>query len=197
VIAKPTSPTESPKSLRPPQFGLRTLLAAVTACAALMAIVRLQWFSPIGVGMLAFLAVSIFLHVAGNVLGTRLRELGDRPDANLDKPTIIRRRLGPQDFAPATRLSQRQSLGWSIIIASSIGVTSGAIGGGLWTFLAGGGHVGAFNIAVGVIAFAVLGGIAAFATVGFVQVLSGAIWQALTGSPALPHAPHLSDHESN
>jgi hypothetical protein len=196
VITTPKSKRENLKSLRPPQFGLRTLLAAITAIAALLAIVRLQWLSPIGVGLLVFLAVSVFLHVAGNILGTRLRELGDRPDTIPDPPTFARS-LRPQDFAPATRLGQRQSLGWTIIIASSIGVTSGAIGGGLWTFLAGRGQVGPLNIAVGVIAFAVLGGIAAFATVGFVQVLLGAIWQALTGSPALPHAPHASDHERN
>jgi hypothetical protein len=67
---------------------------------------------------------------------------------------------------------------------------SGAVGGGLWTFLAGRGHVGLFNIGVGVIAFAILGGLLAFATVSFTQVLLGAIWQAMntsaTSAPADP-----------
>jgi hypothetical protein len=85
----------------------------------------------------------------------------------------------PQDFAPATQLSRRNSLGWTIVLASSIGVTSGAVGGGLWTFLAGRGQIGVAHIATGVIAFAMLGGMAAFATVGFTQVLLGAIWQAM------------------
>jgi hypothetical protein len=39
-----------------------------------------------------------------------------------------------------------------------------------------------FDIAIGVIAFAILGGIAAFAIVGFTQVLFGAYWQAMHGS---------------
>ena len=69
-----------------------------------------------------------------------------------------------------------------IIAASSIGTTTGAVGGGLWTFAAGHGNAGPLNIVVGVIAFAVLGGIASFAIFGFAQVLGGAIWQAIGSS---------------
>jgi hypothetical protein len=154
------------------------MLVAVALCGVLFALLR--WLDPIAVAAIAFLAASLFCHVAGNAIGTRLREIGDHPDGHgIDRPAPGIRRPQPQDFAPATRLGQRQSLGWSIIIAVSMGVASGAIGGGLWTFLAGRGHVALLSIAVGVIAFAVLGGIAAFAVVAFVQVLAGAIWQAL------------------
>ena len=77
-------------------------------------------------------------------------------------------------ISPPQRISSRgSSLGWMIIIASSIGTTTGAVGGGLWTFVAARGQVGPFDIVVGVIAFAVLGGLAAFATFGFAQVLAG------------------------
>ena len=106
-------------------------------------------------------------------------------------PEIGIRRPRPQDFAPATQLSQRRSLGWTIVVASSVGVTSGAIGGGLWTFLAGRGHVALLNIAVGTIGFAVLGGMAAFAMAGFAQVLAGAIWPAI-GPPAGTAPPESS-----
>ena len=144
---------------------------------------------PIAVAGIAFLALSIFCHVAGNCLGMRLREIGDQPQFPADQSPRPRGRATPQDFAPVTRLGSRHSLGWTIIVASSIGVTSGAIGGGLWTFLAGHGHVGIEHIAIGVIAFAFLGGMAAFATVAFTQVLCGAIWQALHGPPASTNIP--------
>src|SRR6186997_1653790 len=175
-MAAPNPRIQNPKSLRPPQFGLRTLLVLVTAIAVLLAL--RQWISPVMIAAIAFLAASIFLHVSGNAIGTRLRQIGDLPESFAPDvpPQPIRRAPQPQDFAPATPLSRKSCLGWMIIAASSIGATSGAVGGGLWTFAAGHGRVGALNIIVGVIAFAVLGGIAAFATFAFAQVLSGAIW---------------------
>jgi hypothetical protein len=178
----PKSKIENPKSLRPPQFGLRTLLLAVAGCAVLCALSR--WLHPAAVGALAFLAVSIFFHVAGNAIGTRLREIGDQSNCkDSEKAPIAFYHPRPEDFAPVTPLGQRQSLGWTIIVAISIGVTSGAVGGGLWTFVASRGHADALNIAVGIVAFAVLGGMGAFATAAFAQVLAGAIWQAMKAPP--------------
>jgi hypothetical protein len=182
MITTPKSKIQNPKSLRPPQFGLRTLLLLVAACGALLAL--RQWLDPIAIAALAFLALTVFCHVAGNAIGTRLREIGDQGSTLADdQPTIGIRCPREQDYAPPTHLSQRQSLGWTIVIASSVGVTTGAIGGGLWTFVAAHGQAGLLNIAVGVIAFAVLGGMAAFAVVGFAQVLAGALWQAMKPPP--------------
>src|SRR4051812_7023772 len=117
-MIKPEAKTAPPQSLRPPQFGLRTLLLLVTACGMLLALSR--WTSPVVVVLLVFLAVSIFCHVVGNAIGTRLREIGDgsSPSQSPDEAISFRR---PQahDFAPATRLSERHSLGLSIVIASS------------------------------------------------------------------------------
>src|SRR6185503_3530854 len=136
----------------------RTLLALVAACGGLLAL--RPWLDPIAIAAIAFLALSIFCHVAGNCVGTRLREIGDNlPPDEFTPPRTPPR---PQDFAPVTQLSGRHSLGWTIVIASSVGLASGAIGGGLWTFAASRGHAGLLNIAVGVIAFAILGGLAAF-----------------------------------
>lgn len=180
----------NPKSLRPPQFGLRTLMALVTACAGLLALG--QWLDPIAIAALAFLALSIFCHVAGNCIGTRLREIGDNRDLLRDDSSPYRAPPRAQDFAPVTPLGQRQSLGWSIIVASSVGIASGAIGGGLWTFAVSRGDAGLLNIAVGVVAFGVLGGLAAFATVGFAQVLFGALWQAMSTPPTTGPAGNQS-----
>jgi hypothetical protein len=182
MISNPKSKIANRKSLRPPQFGLRTLLLLVTACGLLLAL--RQWLDPIAIAAITFLALCVFCHVAGNAIGTRLREIGDQPDPTADDlPTVGRISPRVQDFAPTTHLGQRHSLGWTIIIATSVGITTGAIGGGLWTFVTGSGQVGPLNIAVGVIAFAILGGLAAFATAGFTQVLLGAIWQAMKTPP--------------
>jgi hypothetical protein len=182
-----SSPNDHRPGLRPPQFGLRTLMLAVTACAVLLAAAHWLSLSPLVVAALLFLAISIFLHVVGNAIGTRLRAIGDQPETWLADPRDPERRNPrPEDFAPATRLGLRQSLGWSIIVATLAGAIAGGLGGGVWTFLSSHGPLNVFSIAVGVVAFSVLGGLAAFAVVALVQVLSAAIWQALSGTPAAP-----------
>jgi hypothetical protein len=177
----PARPLHSPPddrrpTLRPPQFGLRTLLVVMTVLGAVFALI--PWLPPAGVAILLLFGVSIFCHVAGNAIGTRLRANGDRPiPAPLGRSTFGRPTAA--HFAPATRLSQRQSLGWLIVIATVGGIVAGGFGGGVWTLLTSRGPVGPLNVAVGVIAFGVLGGMAAFATVAFVQVMLGAIWQTV------------------
>jgi hypothetical protein len=192
VPTNPKSEIRNAKSaaLQPPQFGLRTLLALTTVCAALLAL--LQWLHPAAVVLLGFLGLSIFCHVAGNAIGTRLRQIGDSRDAASTGPSAI---VSPQhhDFAPVTQLSRRQGLGWLIVIATSVGIASGAVGGGLWTFVSSRGQVGVSEIAIGIIAFAFLGGMAAFAVFSFTQVLSSAIWQALGHSANQSRAAVISE----
>lgn len=157
---------------------MRSLLLLVTACGVIFA--ASHWLPPIWVAALVLLAFSIFAHVAGNAIGTRLREIGSRKDNRAYELQPAAR--GEPRFAPATRLGQRQHLGWPIVIATFSGIILGGIGGGLWTFLTASREMPIAAIGLGVIAFAALGGILAFATVGFTQVLLGAIWQAMRQS---------------
>src|SRR5437762_8122334 len=98
MAANPKSKIQNPKSLRPPQFGLKTLLALVAACGGLLAL--RQWLDPIAIAAIAFLALSIFCHVAGNCIGTRLREIGDNPNSPREEAPAARLAPRPQDFAP-------------------------------------------------------------------------------------------------
>jgi hypothetical protein len=177
---KPAPDSSPPQSaLPPPQFGLRTLLLAVTACAILAALS--QWVSPIVVACVAFLMLTVMAHVAGNFLGTRLRALGSSQqpdDADAGSLQHGSGKLSRFGFAPATRLGQRYSLGWPIVVAATSGVVAGAAGGTVWTLVSSRGPIGWLNIAVGGLAFAVLGGIIAFAAFGFVQVGLSALRQA-------------------
>jgi len=181
-------PGESPRRLRPPQFGLRTLLIGMAACGLLFSL--LKWLPPIAVAGIVMLAATIFCHVAGNAIGTQLRGLATPvppAEASPVRPPPARR----VPRVPPTALGERKSLGWTIVIATAAGVLGGGLGGGLWTLASSRGAVGPLNIAVGAVAFAVLGGLAAFGIVALAQVLLGAIWQALKPVPSPPAEPQL------
>src|SRR5881409_2789760 len=127
MTANPKSEIQNRELLRPPQFGLRTLLALVAACGGLLAL--RQWLDPIAIAAIAFLALSVFCHVAGNCVGTRLREIGDNPDRPREDLAAARVTPRPDEFAPVTHLGRRHSPGWTVVVASSIGIASGAVGG--------------------------------------------------------------------
>ena len=88
------------------------------------------------IAALVLLALAVIGHVAGNALGTRLRQNGSRPvdEEGLDLPSAKPwpRALSPDEFAPATQLSRRSSLGRPIFVATVLGTIAGGIGGGLW-----------------------------------------------------------------
>jgi hypothetical protein len=168
-VGKPTLP--------PPQFGLRTLLLLVTACAMLAALS--QWVTPVVIACVAFLMLCVVAHVAGNWMGTRLRDAAPRQSPDDVAPAGFEHgKPAAGDFAPASRLGQRTNLGWPIVVAAALGVISGAAGGAVWTLVSSRGPIGWMNVAVGGLAFAVLGGIMAFAACGFVQVGLSALRQA-------------------
>lgn len=137
---------------------------------------------PLAIAALVLLALAVIGHVAGNALGTRLRQNGSRPvdEAGLDLPTVKRwpRALSPDEFAPATQLSRRSSLGRPIFVATVLGTIAGGIGGGLWPAFAARNGPELASIVIGVVAFAVLGGIGTFGMFSFAQVLLGALRQA-------------------
>jgi hypothetical protein len=171
-------PTDYRRPLPPPQFTLRTLILVVTVLAILFALVNVV--HPIVLAGLVLLVLLIAAHVVGNYLGTRLREMGDRPVTKEGGP-IPPRRFFPHvergSFAPQSDLAKKISLGLPVLIVTSAGVLTGGIAGGMWGFLSATSD-GWANIVVGTVAFGFLGGFASFAAFSFTQVILSAIWQA-------------------
>lgn len=171
-------PSDYRRPLRPPQFTLRTLICLITLLAGLFSLVNVV--PPIVIAGLLLLTLLIAAHVAGNVIGTRLREMGDQP-VTKEGRKIPPRQWKPQvdqaSFAPPSDLARQVSLGLPILIVSSAGVLVGGISGGLWGYLTAesGGWT---NIVVGSIAFGFLGGFGSFAAFSFTQVILGAWRQA-------------------
>ena len=174
-----------PPALRPPQFSLRTLLLLVTGFAILSALVNV--LPPLMLAGLVVLLLSIFAHVAGNAIGTRLREIGGRPtELRVGGPEEARPLAvsSVPRCAPQTELSRRQSLGWPVLVVTAAGALAAAVGGGIWTAWLTGAAISALAILTGSIACGALGGFAAFLGFSFVQVGFGALRQAMSPQPA-------------
>ncbi len=166
--------------LRPPTFRLSSLLAVMAIICTCLALLRL--FDPIWAGMFMLFLLIIFAHVAGNALGTQLRDNAhlSRP-LDYDRPDTDQRRIQPANeslFAPSTRLSLRTRLGLWTIIPTGIGVLGGAVGGGwlLWWSMQGQASIG--SMALGVVSCGVLGGLWGFWISSFLSVLGSAVWHA-------------------
>lgn len=185
-------PADYRRALRPPQFTLRMLIGLITLLAAMFALVNVV--HPVVMAGLVLLALLIAAHVAGNVIGTRLREIGDHPVTKEGKeapPRPFDRHVDRNSFAPPSDLARKISLGLPILIVTSAGVLTGGIGGGLWGFLSAGSD-GWLNIVVGTVAFGFLGGFGSFAAFSFTQVILGAWWQASRSSAQ----PYQAENEA-
>jgi hypothetical protein len=171
-------PNEDPDAvLKPPQFTLRTMLVVVTAVACLLAVMT-------AVGSFWSLAILLFLalisaHVAGNAVGTRLRNHSARrptgPRAAVPHPAT------PREFTSPKRLTVPARLHWITLVMAGGGALAGGYFGG--SALAGN-YPEATTAAVvlGVVSSGVLGGFAGFAGSSFVSVVRQALSEAHAGS---------------
>lgn len=157
--------------LAPPRFGLKTMFLMVAAVAASLAFWLAVGPGP-GIAVL-LIGLVVFAHVAGNALGSQLRDGGARI-----------RRTGPQktvrsgDYAPVTKLSQRAPLGRCLLVATVIGGVAGAIGGGTLLFRLHPESATVSSLGVGCLATGALGSFWAFWVFSLLQVFLGAWWQA-------------------
>jgi Flp pilus assembly protein TadB len=172
-------PDDRRAGLEPPQFRLSTLLYAVALLAVLCALV--SYFGLHSALVLILFALAIAAHVAGNALGTQLRANGDKPLPGKDgKPTMqwIRRPPTADEFAPATELGDRRSLGRPIVIATISGGVLTAVLGGILLLTILQRTPTLVALIGGTVACGALGAFWTFLAFGFVQVAWGAICQA-------------------
>ncbi len=131
---------------------------------------------------LALFGLAIFAHVAGNALGTRLRNHGNvRVDAG---PAPRPRIASEEHFAPATRLSEHHRLGWWMWVMTGLGALLGACAGGAFLAAVNWERATVANVSLAASSCAVLGGLLGFWTGSFAQVVTQALWHAHQGADA-------------
>jgi lipid-binding SYLF domain-containing protein len=169
-------PDDGPRpGLHAPQFGMTTLLAGMAGLSVVFAV----WAAggPVAAFVVILFILAVIAHVAGNAVGTKLKENGSRRPRNDDAQTKTIE-LSSEHYAPTTKLSEKSSLGVTIIILTVAGFVIGAVGGGgLLTYLNWEKIIWP-SIALAAIASGVLGGLAGFMMSSFVHVMFVAQLQA-------------------
>jgi hypothetical protein len=158
-------------------------MLAVTGCCILFALMKV--IGPMASAGLCIFILLAILHVAGNAIGSALRDESTRESADermrVERPPehkktpAIARHL--QTATLPGRLRERAPLGRLIIVLTALGAIAGGSLGSLayayWT------DAGTVALVVGSISAAVLGGFFGFAASSFLTMVLGAWRQAL------------------
>lgn len=158
--------------MRPVTYSWLAVVVAV-ACAAI------GWLGIPGWIAVAVVLASIGMHVAGNALGTTLREAADADLARLRRRAVAPPTL-PQ--TPPTRLERRQSLGTLVPISAGIGAGIGGVTGATaLVMLTPASLAGA---ALGGISSAVIGGLFGFLAASFIEIIRTSLRDAIAAERA-------------
>jgi hypothetical protein len=153
--------------MRPVTYSWLVVVVAV-ACAAI------GWLGIAGWIAVAVAIASVAMHVAGNALGTTLREAADR-----DLARFRRRVTTPADLPRPvpTRLERRQSLGRLVPVSAGIGATvGGAAGAAALATLTSASIAGA---TLGGVSSAVIGGLFGFLAASLVEIIRTSLREAI------------------
>ena len=163
--------------LSPPRFRLRTLMWGVAGLCVLLAI--LTSLDAYGMFAAVLFVLAVVAHVVGARMGHLLRDSGQQVTRNSPGAAERFRSVQPQEFAPATTLSQRRRPGRLILILTITWTALGALGGTLLMLVLNGRDANVLNVVSGAAAFSVLGAIWGFALAAFMQEMLSALVQAL------------------
>lgn len=150
-------------------------MLAVTGCCVLFALMR--EVGPLASTGLCFFLLLVVMHIAGNALGTSLRDDASRdPAAQLREIPVAAPVAAHLPNSPS-RLREHTSLGRTVVILTAFGA---ALGGSLsslayayWTDV----HIG--GLIVGSLSAAIVGGFFGFMTSSFCKMIFRAWRQAL------------------
>ena len=166
-------------ALRRPQFTLATLFWIISGCGLLFA--AMIAVGPLGAFALLLLVLAIVAHVAGNSLGTQLRQIGDKNDSH-DAPAKPRwRAVAEHEFVPETQLCRRTSISRTMIGFTIAGAVLLGVVGSAALFWLTWGQVNLPTAIVAIGSSCVLGGFVGFMCSSFAQIAGGAWWQARRG----------------
>ena len=159
-----------------PQYRLRSLFLMIAVLAVLFAV--MGSIGPIASAALLLFLTMAGLHVAGNALGTTLRNEATDQFRWQDSTTAHAVASAGQlrSTARAPRLSEHTPLGW---IKFAFCVVGGLAGGALGSLAFGQLSDSPSQLAVGVLSFAVLGGFFGFLGGSFLAILLRAWDQAV------------------
>ncbi|MFM7207129.1 MAG: hypothetical protein ACKO4T_10730 [Planctomycetaceae bacterium] len=153
--------------MRPVTYSWLAVVLAV-ACAAI------GWLGIAGWAAVMVAIATIGMHVAGNALGTKLREAADRDLSRLRRPPAAA--FGLPKPRPS-HLGRRQSLGMLVPVSAGIGgVIGGAAGATALATLTPATTAGAL---LGGVSSAVLGGLFGFLVASLVEILRTSLRESL------------------
>ncbi len=135
------------------------------ACAAIGWLGLAGWLAAVVV------AASVAAHVAGNALGTRLRDTAGRRHER----TPYHHELLP--LSPPSHLEQRTSLGRLVPVSVGIGAACGGIAGSYALTVAAGASLA--GAVLGGVSSAVIGGLGGFLAASFVEIVRTSLREAI------------------
>ncbi len=164
------------------------VVVLAVACAAI------GWLGIAGWLGVVVVAASVAAHVAGNALGTRMREATDRQLAARWKGSPERWRRHAASLPPATPtlLESHSSLGRLVPVSVGIGATCGGVAGATaLAWLAGCSPAGAV---LGGISSAVIGGLVGFLLASFVEIVRTSLREAIAAEERSSAKPAGDGH---
>ncbi|MFP6613451.1 MAG: hypothetical protein VB835_14165 [Pirellulales bacterium] len=175
---KDVASSSGPTVERPPvlQFRLRTMLLVVAGFSAAMALIH--WLGLLWSSALIFVAVLATAHVAGNTIGTQLRDQSSLYGRSRPEPPPALPPPVPGDRATPP-LGESTPLGHTAALTTLIGIVAGAVAGWLAFGIVDRGQLAAGDWAIGVASCAALGGFWSFLGAGFFQI---GCWPAVRGA---------------
>lgn len=153
---------------------MRTVTYSWLAVVIGVACAAIGWLGIAGWMAVAVVAASIAAHVAGNALGTKLRESTDR---DLCKTGLRQSAVVLPLPRPPAELERRSSLGSLVVVSAAIGgVCGGVVGAGMLYWLAAISLAGAM---LGGVSSAVIGGLIGFLGASFVEIVRTSVREAI------------------